>query len=465
MIGDSMKNRKGYMLVELILASLIAFGVTTFLVTMTLKLKNKNDDLLVESLVTTDTSVATNSLLKIINENPNDFDCGLVKVNKDKNTIMYDNKVVAVFGEYAQLRESLSYCKDQEMDGSAQIHIGVDVPQLPNKDFDINIDYIKRKNPSPNVIFEALGNYGFAIAGSNNASRGNNIDDAWTANNWVYAPPSNSKYKNILNELKNKYNISGLNNISGSRLNTNGGVVTKAIFGYFAYGSSGGGSAYDGKILLIRPDFSYAFIPYENKGWGWSEFLDITDYIDRRHPDGWYYVSFIGASRAPQLAWSMTAVYEGGDAPYSYTKLVLDERTLANSSVDIMFKNKYKLMGTYRLTGTILAGGVSAWPDKVSTTGDRVFAILNDNSTKQLYETVYKGKKLFAGRSSTDFACNIFNTERNNNIRGGELDIFNETLDSQFFGGKELTGIRMIKDGSNGIKVGLVGVSMAIEQQ
>ena len=459
-----MKSKKGYMLVELILASFIAFGIAMYMFSMTVKLKNKNDDLLVESLVTTDTSVATNSILKIINDNPNSFDCGLIKVDKNKNTIKYNGKVIAVFNEYAQLRESLSYCKDQEMDGSTQLHIGVTVPQLPDKDFDINIDYIKRKTPSANVIFEDLGNYGFAIAGSNNASRGNGINNAWETNSWVNAPPTDSRYQKVLNELKSKYGINGLNNISGSYLDTGSGMVKKAIFGYFAYGSGGTGTRYNGKILLIKPDFTYAFIPYENKGWGWSEFLDITDYINRRSPKGWYYVSFVGASRAPQLAWSMTAVYEGGGAPYSYTKLVLDERNIAKASASIMFNNKYKLLGTYKLTGTILAGGVAAWPDGWDSTGDQVFAILKDGTEKQLYETTYKGKTLFAGRSSTDFACGIFNTQKNHNVRGGELDIFNETLDSQFFGGKEMTGIRIYKHGENGIRVGLVGVSMAIEE-
>ena len=43
-------NRKGYMLVEIILASAIAFGVGYFILQMVINLKNKNDDLLVETL-------------------------------------------------------------------------------------------------------------------------------------------------------------------------------------------------------------------------------------------------------------------------------------------------------------------------------------------------------------------------------------------------------------------------------
>ena len=465
-----MNNKKGYMLIELILASLIAFALAMYMVSLTIKLKNKNDDLLVESLVTTDSAVATNALLKIINEHPNDFDCGLISVDKDKNMIKYNNQIIASFSDYAILKESLSYCKDDGLDGSAQVFIGVDVPQIPNKDFNIVIDYIKRKEPSARVLFEGVGNYGYAIAGSNNASKGDTSENAWSTNKWVVAPPDDTaKYQAILNQLKTKEGINSLTNISGSYLDTGGGVVTKAIFGYFAYGSGGTGTKYDGKILLIRPDYTYTFIPYEQKGWGWAEYLDITDYIDKHNPTGWYYVSFVGASRAPQLAWSMTTIYEGGGAPYSYTELVLDESVLARGgdkdTLDVMFETHYKLKGTYQLTGTILAGGIAAHAVSWDTTGDQVFALLNEGQPKQLYQMNYKGKTIFEGRSSQDFACDVFNTVKNHNIAGGELDIFNETLDSDFFGGRELTGIRIYKHGNNGLKAGLIGVSMAIENE
>ena len=47
-------NNKGYMLVEIILASALAFGLTFFIIDLTIKLKNKNDDLVVETLISTD---------------------------------------------------------------------------------------------------------------------------------------------------------------------------------------------------------------------------------------------------------------------------------------------------------------------------------------------------------------------------------------------------------------------------
>ena len=464
-----MKNRKGYMLIELILASLIAFALAMYMASLTIKLKNKNDDLLVESLVTTDSAVATNSILKIINEDPNNFDCGLISVDKEKNTIKYNDEVVAVFSSYATLEEAFSYCTDVEMDESDQLHIGVDVPQIPDKDFSINIDFIKRKNPSSNVIFEARGSYDFAVAGSNSADRGDSYSTSYATCQWIYKPPTDSRFNNILNELKTKYNINSLDNITGSELNTNHGTITKVIFTYWASGSGAPRvdiKPFKGKILLIKPDFTYTFIPYDESHNVWTEFLDITDYIDKRNPDGMYYVSFIDASIFPQSSWSMTAIYEKDTLPYSYAKLVLNEARLANGqSAEIMFDSKYALKGTYQITGTIIAGGAGGWPVSEALTGDKVEAILDDGSRQQLYETTYKGKKIFEGRTDKDFAAGIYNTVRPDGYpKGGELDIFKETLDSDFFGGKELKGIKITKIGTNDIKVGLLGVSMAIEE-
>ena len=61
-------NSKGYMLVEIILASVIAFGVAYFIINLTIKLKNKNDDMLVETQVKTDQAIITNKLMKLPDE-------------------------------------------------------------------------------------------------------------------------------------------------------------------------------------------------------------------------------------------------------------------------------------------------------------------------------------------------------------------------------------------------------------
>ena len=63
-------NNKGYMLVEIILASVIAFGVAYFLLDLVIKLKNKNDDLFVDTLARTDQAIITNTIMRdIYNKN------------------------------------------------------------------------------------------------------------------------------------------------------------------------------------------------------------------------------------------------------------------------------------------------------------------------------------------------------------------------------------------------------------
>ena len=56
-------NNKGYMLVEIILASAIAMGIAYFITDLTIKLKNKNDDLLVKTLVSTDQAIIYNTIM------------------------------------------------------------------------------------------------------------------------------------------------------------------------------------------------------------------------------------------------------------------------------------------------------------------------------------------------------------------------------------------------------------------
>ena len=41
-------NNKGYLTVEVVLASVIAFGLAYFLLNLTIKVKDKNDDMLVK---------------------------------------------------------------------------------------------------------------------------------------------------------------------------------------------------------------------------------------------------------------------------------------------------------------------------------------------------------------------------------------------------------------------------------
>ena len=104
-------NNKGYMLVEIILASAIAFGIAYFIMDMTINLKNKNDDLLVETLTMTDQAIITNMIMEKIKANPNEFECEDVVLN---------GKVFEVYGKKNIVNEYVTidyyYNKDNDND-------------------------------------------------------------------------------------------------------------------------------------------------------------------------------------------------------------------------------------------------------------------------------------------------------------------------------------------------------------
>lgn len=62
-------NNKGYLLVEIVLASAIAFGLATFLITLVIRVKNKNQDLMVENEIEVDRGIIANMIMKNVNEN------------------------------------------------------------------------------------------------------------------------------------------------------------------------------------------------------------------------------------------------------------------------------------------------------------------------------------------------------------------------------------------------------------
>lgn len=134
-----MNNNKGYMLVEVILASVMAVSVSIFLATITLKLKNKNDDLLVKSLVGTDQGIIYNTIMEDVYDNDLSASqvCTKLSVYYDNEgckcyKVKYNNVVTAV-SEYAKVGS-----KDCD-DSKKQILIPISVEQLPNENFDVII--------------------------------------------------------------------------------------------------------------------------------------------------------------------------------------------------------------------------------------------------------------------------------------------------------------------------------------
>ena len=129
-------NKRGYMLVEIILASAIAFGMAYFMLNMTIKLKNKNDDLLVETLVSTDQTIIMNSVMRSLKGTSCDGVYERLKIDERKVSI--DNTVIDVISDYATIDEvSCDYS-----DNIVTIKIPISVIQLENKKFDIELNWI-----------------------------------------------------------------------------------------------------------------------------------------------------------------------------------------------------------------------------------------------------------------------------------------------------------------------------------
>lgn len=135
-IGVSMRklNNKGYMLVEIILASVIAFGVAYFIIDVTIKLKNKNDDFFVETQVVTDRAIISNKLMDYLKEENDSFDCNSLSVQDQK--ILYKGTVIDKVNEYAVI--GTKQC-DKE-DGQFIITIPLEVKQQ-DKDYNVYINY------------------------------------------------------------------------------------------------------------------------------------------------------------------------------------------------------------------------------------------------------------------------------------------------------------------------------------
>ena len=127
-------NRRGYMLVEIILASAIAFGIGYFILQMVINLKNKNDDLLVETLTVTDQTIIMNKLMEYAKNNETDF-CDKLVI--DGNAIKYGDEVIDIVNDYVEVGEKdCSYT-----DGNLSISIPLSVKQLYNKDFNVKLNY------------------------------------------------------------------------------------------------------------------------------------------------------------------------------------------------------------------------------------------------------------------------------------------------------------------------------------
>ena len=109
-------NNKGYMLVEIILASVIAFGVAYFILDLVMKLKNENDDLFVDTLARTDQAIITNTIMRDIYNKNTQFSCEniLNNISVDDNKFKYNDTIndtiIIEVNKYTTI--GTIYCKD-----------------------------------------------------------------------------------------------------------------------------------------------------------------------------------------------------------------------------------------------------------------------------------------------------------------------------------------------------------------
>ena len=302
------------------------------------------------------------------------------------------------------------------------------------------------------TLFEGVGRYAIATAGNNNASHGTapNIGYELIIN---YPPNWDTIKQNIPSNI-----LSRINNMTGSEL-VYTGTPLKTYLNRTIYCESDCPTSYD--ILVIAPDGTYDVYTMPHS-------MTATNIEVLNKGSGWYYVSILDVPDKPQQSWVITTIYESNLIPMRYLKIIKEDTWIGKAHdslyLDVYFNSSLKLKNNFQLYGVSLWGGESAWPmeDRYK---DRAYAILSDGTYQQLYD---KGDGHFGDRTQTDFANGIFNTIRSHNIKGGELDIFNETLSSDYFGGKEIVGYRfeIITDDCETCEsydIGLIGLAQEIE--
>ena len=143
-------NNRGYMLVEIILASVLAFGMAYFMISMTVNLKNKNDDMLVETLTATDQAIIANAIMSSLKGKNCDTikNNNLLQISGQKVTV--NGSVVDIVNDYATITLNDDFCTSTHSirygnDVTAiHINIPISVKQIPDRNFNIKLDWIEK---------------------------------------------------------------------------------------------------------------------------------------------------------------------------------------------------------------------------------------------------------------------------------------------------------------------------------
>ena len=135
-----LKNNKGYMLVEIILASAIAFAIAYLIINLTIRIKNKNDDLMTTTLTSADQTIVSNKLSALLEEKGKDFDCGKLEING--KTITYEGNPVDTLNEYASYNISdkkEDWCYVDPEGTYIKINLPIEIKQQQDEYYDVNL--------------------------------------------------------------------------------------------------------------------------------------------------------------------------------------------------------------------------------------------------------------------------------------------------------------------------------------
>ena len=134
-----MRNNKGYVLVEIVLAFAITFTLIYFIMDLVISMKSKNDDIMVETLVKTDQAIITNKLMSYAIEEKENFDCNDLKSNITDKVVKYDGNTMDIVNDYSYIDIDNVSCKIEF--GKINIVIPIEVRQMKDKNYDVVIDY------------------------------------------------------------------------------------------------------------------------------------------------------------------------------------------------------------------------------------------------------------------------------------------------------------------------------------
>jgi len=183
---DMKLNNRGYVLVEIILASVIAFGIAYYMLDLTIKLKNKNDDLIVETLVMTDKAIIQNKLVEYISIDGNDFTCDNFKING--NALSYidlnnNEHIIDIVNKYTTIDVTSFNCSKDN--NRVSLFLPLKVDQI-DKTFDLQLNYLISSRQIGSAF--SLGDYVVMTPTGNdftvNSVNGNDVIDPKALNLW-----------------------------------------------------------------------------------------------------------------------------------------------------------------------------------------------------------------------------------------------------------------------------------------